>query len=51
MLLFPIASQSPSFLAPGTGFVEGSLYTDGVPGGGSGGNASNAFLLNRFSCV
>ena len=51
MLLFPVTLQSLSFLAPGTGFVEGSLYTDGVPGGGSDGNASSACLLSRFSCV
>ena len=48
---FPIAQRSLIFITPGTGFVEDSLYMDGVGSGGSGGNASNACLLNRFSCV
>ena len=34
-----LSQGSPTFLAPGTGFVEDSFSTDGV-GGGSGGNVS-----------
>ena len=40
---FPLKQQYPTFLAPGTGFMEDSFSTDGggVGGDGSGGNASD----------
>ena len=39
-----LEQQSPTFLAPGTGFVEDNFSTDGgggVRGDGSGGNATD----------
>ena len=37
----PLGQRSPTFLAPGTGFVEDSFSTDGNEGDGTGGNASD----------
>ena len=36
-----IKQWSPTFLAPGTGFVEDNFFTDSGVGNGSGGNASD----------
>ena len=43
----PIGQQSPTFLAPGTGFVEDNFSTDGG-GDGSGGNASDEERQMKF---
>ena len=43
---FPLHQQSPTFLAPGTGFVEDSFSTNGGRGGGGGFGMIQARYIN-----
>ena len=43
---FPLHQQSPTFLAPGTGFVEDSFSTNGGRGGGGGVGMIQARYIN-----
>ena len=42
----PVGQRSPTFLAPGTGFMEDSFSTDGGWGDDSGSNVSDGSVGN-----